>query len=87
LAWYKKTTKPNTTKACINQSKEMYYATKEAQKLKPGLIAFYDIRPGNDAGLFAKKKISKGGENNWESYGQDFSVLFLTQGEVPLILC
>jgi len=28
LAWYRKTTKPNTTKARIYQSKEMYYNTK-----------------------------------------------------------
>jgi len=30
------------------------------KKLKPGLVAFYDIRPGNGAGLFSKDKISKG---------------------------
>jgi len=24
-----------------------------------GLVAFYDIRPGNGAGLFSKEKISK----------------------------
>jgi len=46
-----------TQKAHIHQSKEMYYNTK---KLKPGRVAFYDIRPGNGAGLFAKEKISKG---------------------------
>jgi len=33
------------------------------KKLKPGLVAFYDIRPGNGAGLFSKEKISKGGKN------------------------
>ena len=32
------------------------------KKLKPGLLAFYDIRPGNAAGLFSKEKISKGGD-------------------------
>jgi len=52
-------TKPNTTKACIHQSKVMYYNTK---KLKPGLVTFYDIRPGNRAGLFSKERISKGGD-------------------------
>ena len=31
-------------------------------KLKPGLVAFYDIQIGNGAGLFSKKKISKGGD-------------------------
>ena len=29
---------------------------------KPGLVAFYDIRPGNGVGLFSKEKISKGGD-------------------------
>ena len=32
------------------------------KKLKPGLLAFYDIRAGNGAGLFWKEKISKGGD-------------------------
>jgi len=27
--------------------------------IKPGLVAFYDIRPGNGVGLFSKEKISK----------------------------
>jgi len=27
--------------------------------IKPGLAAFYDIRPGNGVGLFSKEKISK----------------------------
>jgi len=48
LAWYGKT-KPNRTKAHIHQSKQIYYNTKE---LKPGLIASYDIQPGNEEGLF-----------------------------------
>ena len=42
LAWYEKT-KPNATKARIHQSKEMY----NTKKLKPGLVASYDIWPGN----------------------------------------
>jgi len=33
LAWYGKT-KPNTTKAHIHQSEEMYYNTKNKQKTK-----------------------------------------------------
>jgi len=48
LAWYGKT-KPNTTKAHIHQSKQMYYNTK---KLKPGLVTSYNIRSGNGEGLF-----------------------------------
>jgi len=27
-----------------------------AKKLKPGLVAFYDIRPGNGVGLFSREK-------------------------------
>ena len=30
-----------------------------AKKLKSGLVAFYDIRRGNGAGLFSKEKISE----------------------------
>ena len=54
LARYGKT-KPNTTKAHIHQSKEMYYNTKTQntqKKLKPGLVNSYDIWPGNREGLF-----------------------------------
>jgi len=50
LAWYG-TTKPSTTKAHIHQSKQMYYNTKWTQKLQLGLVASYDIRPGNGEGL------------------------------------
>jgi len=61
LLWKK--TKPSTTTARIHQSKEIYYKTKYTQKkLKPGLVAFYEIWPGNGAGLFSKEKISKGRE-------------------------
>jgi len=49
-------TKRSTTKARIHRLKEMYYNTK---KLKPGVVAFYDIRPGNAAGLFSKEKKDK----------------------------
>ena len=51
VVWYGKT-KPNTTKAQIHQSKEMYYNTKWRQKTKQCLVACYDIRPGNGHGLF-----------------------------------
>ena len=50
-------TEPNTTKARIRQSKETYYNAKWTQTLKPGLVTFYDIQPGNGAGLFSKEKI------------------------------
>jgi len=29
------------------------------KKLKPDVVAFYDIQPGNGAGLFSKEKINK----------------------------
>jgi len=32
------------------------------KKPKPGLVVFYDIQPGNGAGLFSKEKIRKGGD-------------------------
>jgi len=32
------------------------------KKLNPGLVAFYDIRPGNAVGLSSKEKTSKGGD-------------------------
>ena len=59
LAWYGKETKANTTKARIHQSKEMYYEI-NTKKLKPCLVAFYDIWSGNRVRLFSKEKISKG---------------------------
>jgi len=30
----------------------MYYNIKQTQKVKPGLVASYNIRPGNGEGLF-----------------------------------
>jgi len=55
-------TKPNTTNASIHQSKQKVLQQKiNTKKLKPGLVAFYDIPPGNGAGLFSKEKTSKGG--------------------------
>jgi len=47
LAWYGKN-KPNTTKAHIHQFK----TNVQYKKLKPGLVASYDIQPGNGQGLF-----------------------------------
>ena len=45
------------------------------KKLKPGLVAFYDIWPGNGAGLFSKEKMSrpKGGDK-WEKVKKRVSV-------------
>jgi len=44
FTWYRNG-KPNTTKARIHQSKEMY----NTKKRKPDLVASYDIHPGNRA--------------------------------------
>ena len=55
-------TKPNTTEARITQSKNIIQHKIDTKKLKPGLVAFYDIRSGNGAGLFSKEKLSKGGD-------------------------
>jgi len=40
----------NQKKCTITQNKH--------KKLKPGLVTFYDIRPGNRVDLFSKEKIS-----------------------------
>ena len=40
----------------INNTKQHKINTKN---LKPSLVTFYDIRPGNGVGLFTKEKISK----------------------------
>jgi len=43
------------------------------KKLKPGLVAFYDIRPGNGAGLFSKEKTSKERDKYGKSEDQRIS--------------
>ena len=45
--------------AFANEKKCTTTQNKHTKKLKPGLVAFYDIRPGNEAGLFSNEKISK----------------------------
>ena len=55
LVW--EITKPNTTNAHIHQWKENKH-----KKIQPGLVAFYDIRPGNAVGLLSKEKTSKEGD-------------------------
>jgi len=50
-------TKPNTTKARIpNQYK--CTTTENKKKLKPGLVASYDTRPGNGEGLFLFRRFT-----------------------------
>jgi len=57
LVW-KKLNLTQQKHAFTNQKK----CTTTQNKHKPGLVALYDIRPGNGAGLFSKEKISKGGD-------------------------
>jgi len=62
-----KKTKPNTTKACIHRSKNVLHQSLKnvlehkinTKKLKPGLGTFYNIWPGNGAGLFWKENIRR----------------------------
>jgi len=49
---------PQQKYAFTNQKKCTATQNKQ-KKLKPGLVAFCDIRPGNGAGLFSKEKISR----------------------------
>jgi len=49
--WYGKT-KPNTTKAHSPIKRNVLQHKINTKKLKPGLVAAYDIRPGNGEGLF-----------------------------------
>jgi len=51
-------TKPNITKQAFTNQKK---CTTTQKKLKSGLVAFYNIQPGNGAGPFSKEKISKAG--------------------------
>jgi len=57
LVW-KKLNLTQQKHAFTNQKK----CTTTQNKHKPGLVALYDIRPRNGAGLFSKEKISKGGD-------------------------
>jgi len=47
-----------TQKARIHESKKRRLLQHKiiTKKVKPGLVVFYDIRPGNGAGLFSKEK-------------------------------
>jgi len=55
LPWYGQKLNLTQQKHAFTNQK-IYYKNKH-KKPKPGLIAFYDIRPGNG---FSKEKISKG---------------------------
>ena len=61
LAWYGKT-KPNTKSMHSPIRRNELQHKINTKKLKPSLVAFYDIRPGNAVGLSSKEKTSKGGD-------------------------
>jgi len=52
LAWYRKTQQKHS----FTNQKKCTTTQNRYKKLKPGLVAFYDIRPGKGAGLFSKEK-------------------------------
>ena len=56
----KKTNLTQQKHAFANQKKRTTTQNKH-KKLKPDLVAFYDIRPGNGAGQFSNEKKSKRG--------------------------
>jgi len=67
LAWYGKLTyRSKNTHSSIERNVLQHKIN--TKKLKPGLVAFYDIRPGKGAGLFSKGKTSKGGDK-WGKSG------------------
>jgi len=55
-------TKHDTRKHTFTDQKKCSTTLSKHKKLKPGLVAFYNIRPENREGLFSKEKISKGGD-------------------------
>jgi len=63
LAWCGKKTKTNTTKACIIVIRRNVLQHKiNTKKLKPGLVALYNILPGNRAYLLS---ILEGKDIQW----------------------
>jgi len=62
LAWYERKLNLTQQMHAFTNQKKCTTTQNEHKKLKPSLVAFYDIRPGNGAGLFSKEKISKAGE-------------------------
>ena len=61
MAWYgKKLNQTQQKHAFTNQKNVIQHKIRFQINLKPGLVALYNIRSGNGAGLFFKEKISKG---------------------------
>jgi len=68
LAWKKPKQTPQ--KHAFANQKKCTKTQNKHKKLKPGLVAIYDIRPGNVVGLFSKEKISKEKEATKEYLGK-----------------
>jgi len=60
LAWYGKKLNLTQQKHAFTNHKKCTTTQNKHKKLKPGLVAFYDIQPGNGEGLFSKEKTSRG---------------------------
>jgi len=62
LACYGKKLHLTQQKHAFTNHKKCTTTQNKNKKLKPGLVAFYDMWPGNAVGLFSEEKISKGGD-------------------------
>ena len=56
MAWYGKKLNLTQQKHAFTSQKKCTTTWNKPKKLKPDLVAFYGIRPGNRAGLFSKEK-------------------------------
>jgi len=62
LASYGKKLQLTQQKHAFTNHKKCTTTQNKHKKLKPGLVAFYDMWPGKAVGLFSEEKISKGGD-------------------------
>jgi len=62
LAWYGIKVSLTQQKHAFTNQKKCNTTQNKHKKLKSGLVAFYDTRAVNGAGLFSKEKISKVGD-------------------------
>jgi len=67
LAWYGKKLNLTQQKHAFTNHKNVLQHKINTKKLKPGLVAFYDIRPGNREGLVSKEKTSRGRDKQGKS--------------------
>ena len=73
LGQYKaKSTTAKSTKYKLSKTKILEQKNKPKQLNYPGLVAFYNIRPGNGVGLFSKKKEKYIRKNKQEKRKQSY---------------